>query len=51
MEPLEAQKLVNYLRDAEYPDGYGKNDKRLLRKKGTTFVFDNNIKYVLQWSF
>ena len=33
MEPLEAQQLVNYLREGEYPDGYSKNDKRQLRNK------------------
>ena len=50
MDPLEAQELVNYLREGEYPDGSGKNEKRSLRQKSVSFAVENNNIYHLTFS-
>ncbi len=45
MDGLEYQYLVNFLRENEYPDGFLKNDKRVLRRKAKTFSFEDGKLY------
>ena len=45
MDCLEAQLLANYITEKEYPEGYGKAQKRSLRKRAQPFTVENKMLY------
>lgn len=45
MDPEVANRLIQYLRNAEYPPNFDKDQKRDLRKKAQSYIYREEVLY------